>query len=600
MSSRRVAVIFLVLFGCFLIATAGFYFFLRSILDTKPTVKKDSVLKLELSGLITEHFPSDVVAKQLEGANLQLLDIYRALEMAKVDKRIRGVYLRVSGPQLGWAKAQEIRELLQDFAISGKFVVAFMPTCDELAYYVAHVADEVYLQPHSTVEFNGLASEVPFLKRTLNKLGIHPQVENIGKYKSAGDILKRDSMSEAHREAVEAVLSDTYETFATAVSEARNLSRAEFEALLDQGLYDAEAAFEAGLVDSLVYETQVLELMKRKIYGLETPDLEDKDIHFISVGRYSKLSPQDVGIDPGEKFALIYGIGSILPGQNDFDPLAGRTMGSESTIRMLRAAHENESIKAIVLRVDSPGGSGLASDMIWSEIERIKQDKPVIVSMSDVAASGGYWVSMNSHAIVAQPTTITGSIGVVFAVFDLSGTYDKLGLVWETVKTNPHADMLTDKRPLSEQERQTLHRLTYDFYRTFVRKAAESRSMSWEDMHDIAQGRVWTGLRARKHGLVDTLGGLSLAARLAKQRAGIDEELAIDWVVYPKPKGFWESLMSDFAARAVHGSQELATRRAILNLGSNDLASALQIMARLQRRSDGPLLAILPYTPHIR
>ena len=524
-------------------------FSIKAALEDKPVVRSDSVLRLNLAGAVTEQFPRDAFSREFEGASLQMHDIREALKMAKADERIEGVYLRISTPGLGWAKAESIRRALLNFKESGKFVTAFMSMPDERAYYIALAADEVYIQPHSFAALNGLAVQVPFLKRMFNKLGMRPQVDNIGKYKSAGDILKRESMSPAHREATEAVLNDVYETFVQAVCETRELDRTTVEKALDDGMYRAEQLLELGLVDDVKYETEIIDLLKEKVYGEAAAKDDDKKLHMVYTRRYAKISPAEVGLGDGEKIALIYAIGTIMPGSSGHDPVNGRTLGSRSFNQMLRVAGEDDDIKAVVLRVDSPGGSGQASDEMWAAIEKVREKKPVVISMGDLAASGGYWIAMSCDAIVAEPLTLTGSIGVVSALFDLSGTYDKLGIDWGIVKTNPRADMPTDKRRLTADEWEEFKKLNRDFYQFFVQKVADGRDMTWNEVNEIAQGRVWTGRRAAEIGLVDSLGGLETALAMAKAEAGLEQDVRTQWVVYPQPKGFLDSLFEKIGVR---------------------------------------------------
>lgn len=599
MAAKKGWIAFFVIFGLFMLMGVMFVFGIRAALEDKPIVKKDTVLKMNLAGLIAEHYPQDALSKEFEGANLQLHDILSGLAKAKVDDRIPGIFLVVNNPGIGWAKAQEIRNAIKDFKTSNKFVTVFMESCDEQAYYIACAADAIYLQPNSYVEFNGFASETPFLKRMFNKLGMQPQVENIGEYKSAGDILKRESMSDAHREATEALLQDIYNEFVQVVCERRGLERAAFEALLNRGVYDSEEALAEKLVDELKYETAVEDELKEKVYGAEATDNNTRGLTTISIQRYAKIPAEEVGLAQGSKIALIYGVGTIVSGDGGVDPFFGRSMGSDEIAKMLQTARKNTAVKAVVFRVDSPGGSALASDVIWAEIEKLQKEKPVVISMSDVAASGGYWISMGSDAIVAQPTTITGSIGVVGAIFDLSETYDKLGINWATVKTNPYADILTDKRPLNDDEWKVFKKQTADIYHTFVKKVAEGRGKTWDEIDLIAKGRVWTGKRALEYGLVDSLGGLDAALAIAKKKAGLAAEASTQWLVYPQPKGFLESVIEKVGARVVRMISVPSDWTLIRNL-PNETRLALQQLAVLQRFRNGEALAIEPQAPVVK
>ena len=596
MAKKRGWLIFFILFGVFVFFGLIFIFAIMTALEDRPIVRNDTVLQFNLSGLVTEHFPRDAFGKEFEGASLQMHDIRKALAMAKVDERIRGIYLRVSMPQIGWAKSQELRDLLFDFKESGKFVTAFMEFCNEKSYYIAIAADEIYLQPHSFAEFNGFASEIPFFKRMFNKVGAEPQVENIGKYKSAGDIYKRESMTPAHREVTQALLDDIFEEFTQAVIRQRGIDKEEFLAALNQGIYDSEGALALNLVDALSYETAVIDSLKKKVFG---ENREDQNLKVMSLPRYAKIPYSEVGLGDGSKVALIYAIGAIVSGSGGHDPLMGRNMGSRSIIRYLRSAKKNKSIKAVVIRVDSPGGSSIASDEIWSEINSVRKIKPVVISMSDVAASGGYWISMDADAIVAQPLTITGSIGVVLTLFDLSGTYDKLGIDWETVKKGAHADMLTDKRAMTDGEWQTFKKLTRDVYDVFVQKVADGRNKSWDEIDEIAQGRIWTGEEALTFGLVDSLGGLDIALKIAKEKAGIIHGAQTQWLVYPQPKGFLESVFDRLSIRAAGLLSRNFHDLALIKTLPPETKSILKRIAVMSRARGGEIMAVAPFIPEI-
>ncbi|MFQ5651493.1 MAG: signal peptide peptidase SppA [bacterium] len=593
-------IIFFIVLGLFVLMGMVFLTAVGLLIDHKPVVKADSVLKLSLTGLVTEHYPHSAFGKEFEGASLQVHDIRKALEMAKSDKRIRGLYLKLAAPTLGWAKAREIRQILSGFKESGKFVTANMSFFDERSYYIALQADSIFVQPYAFSQLNGFAAEIPFMRRLFNKLGVEPQVENIGKYKSAGDVWKRKSMSPAHREATQAVLQEVLTQFVEAVCEQRGMERELLQEMLSPGIYQSNELVAAGLVDDLKQEPEVLAFLKQELYGMDFDEGRHKQLHFVDVAEYARLAPEEVGLGGSEKIALIYAIGVILPGTSGHDPLNGRTLGANSIARQLRSAGEDKEIRAIVLRIDSPGGSGQASDEIWSAIESVRQHKPVIVSMSDVAASGGYWIASNCDAIVSQPLTLTGSIGVVSALFDLSGTYDKLGIDWETVKTHAHADFPTSVRPLTQEEWNMFKKFSRDFYHYFVQKVADGRDKSWDDVHKVAQGRVWTGARAFQLGLVDSLGGLEVALGLAKERAGLDPEAKTQWVVYPQPKGFFQSLFETFNIRVAQLIADKKQEWALLRQMSPDARALLRQLAILNRVRRGEMMAIAPSVPDVR
>jgi protease-4 len=601
MAVKKGWIIFLVAFGIFAFVGVIFILAIVAMLDDTPIVKENTVLQLTLAGLVTEYYPRDAFGREFEGANLQMHDIQKSLEMAKQDDRIPGIYLKLSFASLGWAKAQEIHQALMDFKQAGKFVTAYLETCDEKSYYLATAADEIYLQPHAYVELNGVAAEIPFYKRMFNKVGVEPQVDNIGKYKSAGDIYKRDSMTPAHREATDALLTDFYEAFLDRVVEERSVSRTAFEGALNRGLYGSDELLELNLVDDLTYESDVLKLLKEKVYSEEDSSKVDKlRLRRMAVTRYSELPPEEVGLDKGSRIALIYAVGTIMPGGSGFDAFFGRRLGASSLISMLRSAADNSSVKAIVLRLDSPGGSSNASDDIWAAIKEVREKKPVILSMSDVAASGGYWIATGCDAVVAQPLTITGSIGVVTTLLDLSGTYDKMGLVWETVKKGRYADVPTDKRPMTADEWQVFQRLNREIYQVFVQKTADARDMDWEDVNQVAQGRVWTGERALQYGLIDTLGGLPEALAVAKEKANIDADAPTRWLVYPQPKGLLESVFEQFNVRVAKTFSMKSTELSLFQNLRSEMKSALRQVAIMSRLRNGEIMAIEPYVPEIK
>lgn len=592
-------IILLVSLGVFaIVTTATIIIGLSAAFDNTPYVHRNTVLKLDLSGLVTEHFARDAFGREFEGASMQLLDILKAFEMAKVDDRISGLYVRVSSLSCGWAKAQEIRHAIMKFRESGKFVHAYIEFCNEKGYFVALASDSIYLQPQSICELDGFASEVPFYKRTLNKIGVEPQVSSIGKYKSGGDIFMRDSMTPEHREETEVLLEDVFDTFVTAVCDVRGIEPAVLQALLDDGLYQSEEVAGHDLVDDIKYETDVIAGLKRKVYG-ESADLQDRHLNMMNVERYAKVPFSEVGLSGENEIALIYAVGTILPGGSGYSPMAGRTLGSASIQSLLAAAGENAEIKAVVLRIDSPGGSGLASDEIWAEIEELRKQKPVVVSMSDVAASGGYLISTHADAVVAQPLSITGSIGVYSTLFDLSGTYDKLGVVWESVKKGRYSDSFTDKRPMTEVEWQRLRKLNEDFYQFFVQKVADGRGKSWDEVHEVAQGRVWMGERAFAHGLVDTLGGIETALAVAKEKAGLDPSAFVNVVVYPRPRSFLESLISRLevkASRLVLASRE---ELSLIQELPEDAMMILRQLAASAKVRNGEVMLLSPFIPSI-
>jgi protease-4 len=375
---------------------------------------------------------------------------------------------------------------------------------------------------------SGLAAEVTFFRRTLDKLGVQAEFEGVGKYKNAPNQFTEDSFTGPHREQTEALVDSLYGQYVAGIASSRNKTAQEVRALVDQGPYDGQSALKAGLVDELIYRDEL--------------DKRLKHAERLAPGRYVRAA-RGFGFDGRAKVALVYAVGTIVPGKSGSGPFSGGLVGSETLARVIREARDDEQVRAIVLRVDSPGGSGTASDVIWREVVLARKVKPVVVSMGDVAASGGYYIAMNGDAIVAEPGTITGSIGVFSGKFNLRGLYDKIGLTKEIVARGRNATIFSDYQPWSAEEKARMRSLMTSFYADFIAKAASGRKKTVEEIDRVAQGRVWTGAEALKVGLVDRLGGLEVALAVARERAKIGKDEELNLVVLPERKGFFELLM---------------------------------------------------------
>jgi protease-4 len=499
-----------------------------------------------------------------------LRTLIESIDRAASDGRVKAVVLRVSFlPDAGWGKVQELRDAIARFRKSGKPAYAHLEFSGNKEYYLATACDKVYVVPTALLDVTGLATEVTFFRGTLDKLGVQAQFEGVGKYKNAPNQFTETGLTEPHREQMEALLDSYYEQYLTAIAEARGKTAEEMEALLDRGPYDGEGALEAGLVDELVYEDQLEERLD--------------DAEQVTPSRYVKAS-RGFRFDGRPKLALVYVVGEILPGHSQDSPFGGTFAGSDTVAEALRSAREDGDVKAVIVRVDSPGGSGTASDVIWREVELTKKKKPVVVSMGDVAASGGYYVAMGSDAIVAQPATITGSIGVFGGKFSLGGLYEKIGIGKEVLKRGRHADLFDESRPWTDAERAHVHEMMARFYTRFVSKAAEGRKKSYEDIDAVAQGRVWTGAAALDQGLVDRLGGMDVALAVAKERAKIAATQDVELVILPERKG----LLETFLERQEEGLETALPR---------DLRALLRWATLLR---DGQPLTRLPFELNVR
>jgi protease-4 len=443
--------------------------------------------------------------------------------------------LELQGTSAGWAKIEELRDALLQFKKSGKFVVAYSEAMTEKEYALALAADEIIMPRDAYFEFNGLASEVSHYPGLLEKLGIEVQYFRYGKYKSvSGESYGRKALTEPVKEMISKNLALVFDHFVSAVAERRTLDAAQVRALVDEGRLKADWAVEQKLIDKLAYFDEVESSLKERM------KLGEKDkLSFVTSNRYREVKPSDVGLTEGrDVIALVYSVGLIVAGKGNDD-----NQGSEPIIKALRRAVEDEHVKAIVFRVDSPGGAGLGCDYVRREVERAAKKKPVIVSMSDVAASGGYWVSMDATAIVAQPTTATGSIGIFSVIPNFGGLYDKLGLNNEVFKAGAHADALTLARKLSDEEAKRFDDDLFKSYQRFVELAAAGRHKSYDELQEVAQGRTWYGSEALEKGLVDKLGGFPVAIALAKEKAALPASTSVKVELFDKHTSFIEQFL---------------------------------------------------------
>ena len=508
---------------------------LAAISSVSPSVPEDSVLTIRLRGEIPEHAASEFSVQWLHsGPPATLLDLRNALKKAADDDRISALALRCGGLRVGWAKAQEIRYGIENFKKSGKPVVALLQNAGTLDYYVASAADEVFMVPEGFLDMKGMRAEVSFFADTLEKLGIEAEIERIGKYKSAAEPYSRSSMSDAYREVVNSVLDDTYGRFVATVAESRGKADDEFRALLDQGPFISADALEAGLVDALKYDDQFKEDLN------ET--LEREKWSEITFGEYRQSLQEPTALGAEDQIAVVYAVGEIMSGNSEVDPFLGsQVLGAESFAKTLREVRKDDSIKAVILRVNSPGGDAFASDVMWREVNLLREEKPLVVSMSDMAASGGYYISMAQAPVVAYPGTFTGSIGVIYGKMNLRGLYDKIGVKKEVLTRGRFAAIDSDYRPLTPAEREKMQSEIEAFYKTFVQKVADSRERKWDEIDEVAQGRVWMGGQAYENGLVDELGGFDRAIELAQEAAEL-EDGEFRLTPYPAPRQLWEAL----------------------------------------------------------
>jgi len=506
--------------------------------EEKVVITSNSVLELKLDAQITEQEIDDPFSEIFGGVQkIGLLKLKETIRHAKTDPKIKGIFLNVSYPMAGFSTIEEIRSSLLDFRESGKWVVAYADVMSEPAYYLATAADKVYLNPQGEVEFNGLTVEVTFFKKLFDKLEIKPEIFRVGDFKSAVEPFMLEKMSNENRLQLSELLNSIYDHLLVKVSEARNIPVDKLRELSDNmTIRNAALAVEHGLVDDLVYYDEVLAELRERL-GLE----EDARIKFVARKKYVKsIQAKQSGAN---EVAVIVADGTIMLGKSSEGIIGGETIAEE-----IRKARLNKKVKAIVLRVNSPGGAFQASDIMWREVKLATEVKPVIASMSDYAASGGYYLAMAADTIVAQPHTITGSIGIFSVLFDASGFLgNKLGITFDEVSTGKYGELVTISRPLTQAERDVWQNRTEEIYETFTGKAAEGRNMSQEELKKVASGRVWSGSQAKDRGLVDILGGYDDAIEIAAQAAGLD-----DYTVkqYPVQKPFIAQFMEQLTEGA--------------------------------------------------
>jgi protease-4 len=542
----------------------------------RPTtvVPASATLVLPIEAPWSEVDPSEVLQQFFE-APPSLRSTIDLIRRAKTDTRVKALVIKPATTAALWAQLQEVHAALVDFKSSGKPVIAFLEAGGTGDYFIATAASRIVLMPAGQLDLTGLASYELFFRGALDKIGVFPDLLHIGDYKSASNTFTERDFTPAHREMTESLNRDWYDGLVRAVAAGRNVSEEAARGLIDGGPYLAEQALAAGLVDALAYDDQLDD--SEPIQGTET----------VTHQHYARAAaPAPVGRG---RIALLYAVGTIASGDSSLDSPTGLVVGSQTFVEWVRKVRVDPSISAVVVRIDSPGGSAIASEVIWRELMLTREVKPLVVSLGDVAASGGYYIAAPAHTIVSQPGTLTGSIGVVTGKFVLEGALDKIGVGTGTVSSGRLSEIYSPFRPFSTEEREKLSehmRATYDL---FVKRVAEGREQPTSRIDAVAQGRVWTGRQARELGLVDELGGLDDAVRIAGQRARLDPAAGIQLVVYPPKRSIYDILSTQL------GSSSASTTGMLESVFGRPNVQAVQAAASvlpLFRR--GEPLAILP------
>jgi len=588
MARRGFAILFSVLGFAVFVSLIGFTLIYLAF-GREPAVPSNATLVLKVGGSLSELAPADVVG-YLRGARTPTVRaIVDNLRKAKIDPRVKAVLLKPTGFESPfWAKVQEVRDAVLDFKKSGKPVYAYLEYGGDREYYLATAADKVFLMPSAALDLVGVATYELFLRGTFDKIGVIPDLHRIGKYKTAVNTFKEKGYTAAHKEMDESMNRDLYEQIVRGIADGRKKNEADIRALIDEGPFLPEDALSAGLVDEIAYEDQVDD----KLRAGETRRRLDGD-------DYARVSTTSLGLNKGPRIAVIYASGMINGGKSGYDPVNGPVVGSDTLIEYIRQARKDSSLRAIVLRIDSPGGSTVASDAIWRELVIAKTeraDRPLVVSMSDLAASGGYYIAMPAQVIVAQPSTLTGSIGIYGGKFVTGGVYEKLGAHIESTSIGRHAEINGPARPYNAEEGEKLDEQLQSFYDQFVERVAESRHSTPEKIDAIAQGRVWTGRQAKQNGLVDELGGLDRAVAVAKQRAKIAADSDVELVVYPPRKSFYELLSEQFSGSGESLQSAAVTAWLGGNLTSGELETLRIMRGPFAMFRRGEALALLPFT----
>jgi protease-4 len=503
--------------------------------ERPPQIAGNSVLQMRLSGEIPEKARMEL-PDFLDGkTGATVAGIWLSLKKAAVDPNIKGIIVQPEGISAGWAKLEEIRSDLEQFRKSGKPVFAFLRQPGAREYYIALAADRIYLGPQEPFMLKGMRAEMMYFKSTLDKLGVGVDVEHAGKYKDFGDMFTRTNMSPETREVITSVIDDLYGNLVARIGAARKNSPDEVRAIVDQGPFTASQALKAGLVDELRFEDQVWGELKARLNSGEP--------NKVSFEKYLKVPPEDAGLRGKSRIALVIGAGEIVRGSASDNGQDETNLTSYGFNKLLQQVAGDSSIKAVIVRIDSPGGEVTASDEILRQMTLLSQKKPLVYSMSDLAASGGYYMAMTGDPIAAYPQTETGSIGVVFGKPNLHGLYDKLGVTKDAIERGRHADIDSDYTALTPEERQVLKQGIDESYRDFVTKVATARRRPFEEIEPVAQGRVWLGSQARPRNLVDELGGLDTAVEMVKKKANIPAGEQVSIVVYPARRSFLDMLV---------------------------------------------------------
>jgi len=500
--------------------------------DRPVSVTDNSALILNLEGAVPEQAPVDVAIPFLQAQTpLTVLDTWKLLHRAASDTRVKALVLEPRGLDAGWAKLEELRAQITEFKKSGKPVYAYLRNAGTAEYYLATAADKIYMAPEDELDVKGLRAELLFLKGTLDKLGVSMEFEHVGKYKDAPDTFTKTSPSPETLEVTNQILDQYYGNIVQVIAEGRKLPPGAVRGVIDQGPFIGKSALDSGLVDALIFEDDMMGQLNTQL---------KTDLKKIGARSYSKSA----GADPAgrSRIAFVTGDGEITRGDPGGD-VSDTGITAFSMVKVLQQVTDDSSIKGVIVRIDSPGGDGIASDDILHQMKLLSKKKPLLISMSDLAASGGYFIAMTGDPVLAYSNTLTGSIGVFFGKVDLHGLYDKIGLKKELLTRGRFSAIDSENKPLTPEERDKVQKEIQVFYSGFVQRVADARKRPYDQVEPLAQGRVWLGTQAKMNGLVDEIGGLDRAVEMIKQRTNIPASEQVTLVTYPPRRTLLELLL---------------------------------------------------------
>ncbi len=575
----------IVIFLIVVIAVAG------SAFEQEPyQVKKNSVLYVNTAGTFNEE-PNQLSFNFMKfQSKPSFSNLIQAIKKAKEDDRIKGIYLKSGLSQIGYAKAKELKEALEEFKESGKFIYGYIDAGRELDYYLALPSDSLYTTREGMIELNGYSITSLFMKGFMKKLGVDFTVMGFEDFKSAGETLSRNKFSDSARYQYKVLIESKLDEFVKAVCEKRDIKESDFIEILSNGVYRADSLLSKGLIDGIQYEPEIKRTIRKSIVGEKEDEKEDESVvsklenkvKFVSVNNYLQdtppAKPEQIA-EESKKIAIIYASGEIQQNMPEGAFGSDEHITPKEFAEYLKKARDDEDVKGVIIRINSPGGSAMASDEIYNEVLKTREEKPVYVSMSDVAASGGYYIAVAGDTIVAQPNTITGSIGVILALPNFTGTLDKLDITADTISTGSAAKMMVGVMPYRKKDLDRLESIAEGIYHRFVNKVAENRGMKFQEARALAKGRVWTGKDAYDRNLVDALGGLGKAISLMKKRIGVPDTMKVYVKKYPRAKEPIELILEAFGMGNNGGGLEsLAPLAKSIGYSPNEFYSAYKAM----------------------